>query len=113
MIAMVCMEYEPTNSDILEALQEFAGDVDGQFQEVRNEIGGLKMEMGGMNARLTRVEAAMVTKEYLKEYVDSRFSGLETKIVTKGYLDEKFGAIKGDMVRFVRAENAKILAKLS
>jgi hypothetical protein len=34
-------------------------------------------------------------------------------MVTKSYLDEKLGHLKGDLVAFVRAEDKKVIAKLT
>lgn len=58
-----------SNHEILEAIQTFAGDVDARF--------------GFVEKRLTRLEALMVTKDYL---------------------DEKLWDLRGDMVAMMRRE---------
>lgn len=64
---------ETTNEEILHAVKDFADDVQKQFDEVRT--------------RLTKVEATMVTKDYL---------------------DEKLFDLRGDFVILMRKEDAKV-----
>jgi hypothetical protein len=47
------MTKEPTNQDILDVLQAFAGSVDSRFEEI--------------NKRFEKIETTMVTKEYLDD----------------------------------------------
>lgn len=71
---------ETTNEEILHAVKDFAEHVQGQFDDVHEQLTGIK-------SRLTKVEATMVTKDYL---------------------DEKLFDLKGDLVILVRKEDAKV-----
>ena len=56
---------------------------------IKTEVTGIKIEVAEMNKRLTKVEATMVTKDYL---------------------DEKLGDLKGDIIVELRHEDKKVVA---
>jgi len=64
---------QPTNQDIIEVIQVFATHVDGRFD--------------GIEQRLTKVEATMVTKDYL---------------------DDKLADLRGDLTILMRKEDTKV-----
>ncbi|MDP2631958.1 MAG: hypothetical protein Q8P30_04315 [Candidatus Uhrbacteria bacterium] len=74
---------EVAREDILETINAFATHTETEIGGVKHSIGGLKSEIETMNKRLNRVEALMVTKDYL---------------------DEKLWNLKGDMVSMMRRE---------
>ncbi len=73
------MDKEPTNYEILEAVNKFATHTEEQFQEIKSEIGGMKSEIGGMKALM----------------------------VTKDYLDEKIFTMRGDIIAVIKQEDVK------
>jgi len=79
---VIAMEYMEDTSK--HEILEAIGLLADQVEDIRTDVSSLKSDM-------TVVKATMVTKSYL---------------------DDKLGDFKGDMVRFVRTEDAKILAKL-
>jgi uncharacterized protein YydD (DUF2326 family) len=90
---------EPTNQDILDVLQSFAGSVDARFDQV--------------DERFEQIESTMVTKDYVDkrfEQVDKRFAKIESTMVTKEYLDDKISDLRGDLVGLVRKEDDKVVA---
>lgn len=64
---------QPTNQDILDAMSEFAGKVEIRFDK--------------LEVKTTKIEATMVTKEYL---------------------DEKLADLRGDLVVLMRKEDTKL-----
>lgn len=71
------MAKEISSQEILDAIQAFAGNVDKKFEKI--------------DKRLTKVEALMVTKDYL---------------------DDKLSDLRGDLVVLLRKEDTK-LSKLT
>lgn len=72
--------HEPTNSDILEAINQFATHVEERFN--------------GVEKRLDRVESDMV---YVKSVM-----------VTKDYLDDKLADLTSDLGMLIRKEDKKV-----
>jgi hypothetical protein len=70
------MNEQPTNLEILEAIQSFATSVDDRFD--------------GLEGRVARIETTMVTKDQI------------AGMVTKDYLDEKLADLHSDIVQFVK-----------
>ena len=75
---------EPTNADILTAINEFATHTKERFQ-------GLENRMGTLETKVARIEATMVTKDYL---------------------DDKLADLRGDLVVLLRKEDTKVRALL-
>ena len=75
------MEKEVTNNEILEAMNEFANNVDKRFD-------GIDGRLDGIDKRLIKVEATMVDKDYL---------------------DSKLADLRGDIVVIVRNEDMKVM----
>ena len=78
---------EPTIYDVLEAINTYATRVDRNFQTIEGEISGIKGEISGIKGRLDKIEATMVTKDYL---------------------DEKLADLRGDLVVMMRKEDTKV-----
>ena len=74
------MEQEPTTKEILEAINNFSTRVDEQFDHVKSEIGGLKLEIGW----------------------------IKSNMVTKDFLDDKIAELKGDLIALIRKEDTKL-----
>jgi hypothetical protein len=68
--------------EMISVLHEFAHSVDQRFDEVGRDASGMKQ-------RLTRIEATMVTKDYLDDKFareGSRYGGLDLKTNEKIYV---------------------------
>ena len=74
------MAKEITNEEILNAVNDFASHVEGQFEQVDKRFDGVE-------SRLDKIEATMVTKDYL---------------------DDKLADLRGDLVVLVRKEDTKV-----
>jgi len=72
--------------EILEAISEFADQVDRRFERIESDIGSLKSEVGNLKSEIGTIKATMVTKSYL---------------------DDKLADLKGDMVSMLRKEDQK------
>lgn len=82
-------EKEPTNQEILEAINSFANHNESRLQDIETRMGGLETRMGGLEIKM---------------------SGLETRVVTKEYLDNKLADLKGDLVVLLRKEDTKVVS---
>lgn len=80
---------EPTNYEILKAVNKFATHTEQQFQVVKSEMGEMKPDIGGIKADIGKIKANMVTKDYL---------------------DDKLADLRGDLVVLMRKEDIKIRA---
>ncbi len=76
---------DTSKQDILDAIGLFAEQVDCRFDHIESEIVGMKSEIVGIKAHM----------------------------VTKSYLDDKLADLKGDMIAFIRREDAQLLAQLT
>ena len=47
------------------------------------------------------------------DHIESEIVGIKAQMVTKSYLDDKLADLKGDMIAFVRREDAQLLAQLT
>lgn len=74
------MSNEPTNREILEAINAFSTDIDKRFW--------------GIDERFDKV--------------DERLNKIESTMVTKNYLDDKLADLRGDLVVLVRKEDFKV-----
>jgi hypothetical protein len=88
-LCMKQQDTQPTTQDILEAIQDFSTHVDGQFEKVDKRFGQADNRFDGIEQRLAKVEATMVTKDYL---------------------DDKLGDLRGDLTILMRKEDTKMKA---
>ncbi len=75
---------ETKTDNILTAINDFATDTEKRFQGIENRF-------GTMETKVTRIDATMVTKDYL---------------------DDKLADLRGDLVVIVRKEDTKVSALL-
>ena len=87
---MLSTEDQPTNQEILEAINGFATSTEKQFQGLESTVSSLDTKVDSLNKRVGHLENQMVTKDYL---------------------DEKLSDLRGDLVVLVRKEDQKV-AKL-
>lgn len=80
-------ESKQTHEDILSAVNASFTAVTTEIHDIKQDIGGIKVEIMGMK------------EEFKQEMV---------KVVTKEYLDDKLSDLKGDLVGLVRKEDHKV-----
>lgn len=89
---------EPTNSEmlaeILGAMSVFSNDVDKRFVSLENRMGNLEGRVGGIEGNMQGLEP--------------RLSRIEATMVTKDYLDDKLADLRGDLVVIMRKEDKKL-----
>ncbi len=105
MIAIKYMEGE-SKQDILEAIRSFAEQVDRRFDGIDGRLDGIDGRLDGIDGRLDGIDGRL-------NGIDFEISSIKNQMVTKSYLDDKLANLKGDMIFFVRSEDAKLFAKLT
>ena len=85
---------EPTNHEILEAINTFADNVETRFDSVDH--------------RLDSVEHRLESVEHRLDSVEHRLDSVEINMVTKEYLDDKLMDLKSDLVILMRKEDHKL-----
>lgn len=112
---------EPTNSEILEAINSFASDVQKEFTVLKTDVGTLKTDVSVLKSDVStlksdvsvlKTDVATLKSDVsvLKTDVSTLktdVNRIESQMVTKSYLDEKLGNFKGDMVALIRKEDNK------
>lgn len=91
---------ETTKSEILEAINSFASDVQKEFTILKTDISEIKTDVATLKTDVAVLKTDVAT---LKGDV----TRMESQMVTKSYLDEKLGALKGDTVALIRKEDTK------
>lgn len=91
---MIAKKENPTNQDILTAINDFANYVQGRFEGIDGRFEGIDKRFEGMDKRFDRIE--------------QRLDRVEATMVTKDYLDEKLADLRGDLVVLVRKEDTKL-----
>lgn len=87
------MSEETSKNEILEAIGTFADHTEEQFTSIKTNINRLQetteKRFDGLESRVTKIEANMVTKDYL---------------------DDKLADLKGDLIVLIRKEDTKLAA---
>ncbi|MBI5654082.1 hypothetical protein HZC53_00280 [Candidatus Uhrbacteria bacterium] len=79
---------------LAETVQELSDKMDDGFEKVNSRIGGLDARVNSLDSKTTSLE--------------SRLGRIEATMVTKNYLDDKLGDLKGDMVSMMRKEDRQV-----
>jgi len=87
---------EPTNGEILDAINSFATKTEQRFQGIEGRFEGIDGRLQGIDEHFQGIE--------------QHLTRIEANMVTKSYLDEKIGDLRGDMVQLVRKEDGKVNA---
>ena len=90
------MQYDPTNQDILDAINDFASHVDGELSGLKSDVSGLKTNVSGLKSDVSCLKSDIAT--------------IKATMVTKSYLDDKLADLRGDLVSLVRKEDDKVNA---
>ena len=88
------MKKEISNSDILEAIDIFATNVDERFKGIDEKFKGIDERFNGIDERFNGI--------------DGRLDRIESQMVTKDYLDDKLADLRGDLVVLMRKEDTKL-----
>lgn len=96
-------ETEPTNSDILGAINQFATQVEERFDKIESTM-ATKTDLAAAVQRIEKIEKTMVTNDELTD----KLAAMETRLVTKSYLDDKLLDLKGDLIVIARKEDRKV-----
>jgi predicted nucleic acid-binding Zn-ribbon protein len=89
-------EKQPTTQEILDAVRQGFNDVDKRFDGVDKRFDGVDKRFDGVDKRFDGIE--------------KRLTKVEATMVTKDYLDDKLGDLKGDMTILMRKEDTKLKA---
>lgn len=81
------MSHEPTTTDILDAVQDFATSVDKQFDRVDRQFERVDKQLAEVKQDIKEIKAVMVTKDYL---------------------NEKLTDLRGDLTVLIRKEDNKV-----
>jgi len=82
------MEKDTSKDEILEAINEFSSKVDERFDKVDERFDKVDERFDNLEGRVGKIEATMVTKDYL---------------------DEKLADLRGDLVVLMRKEDTKVI----
>ncbi len=125
------MSHEPTNAEILDAVNTLSHSVDERFDrsktEVMEAVNALAHSFDGkfglidqqfkeidqrFEQRTTEILEAMNDFAHSVDgrfaLMDQRFDRIEGTMVTKDYLDDKLGDLRGDLVFLLRKEDEKL-----
>lgn len=92
------MNVEPTLSDVMEVIQDFASSVDTRFSQVDAQFAELRADVAVLKTDVAELKTDM--------------SGVKSRMVTKDYLDDKLGDLYSDLVIKMRKEDELVIAKI-
>lgn len=106
---------QPTNQDILEAVNNFATNVETRFQSLEESVGGVKTrlsgtenKLGGLENKLNGIKNTISSLETRVGGLENNMIGIQNKMVTKDYLDDKLYDLRGDLISLTRKEDEKL-----
>jgi len=102
-ISSIHMNNEPTNQDILDVLQAFAGSVDHRFESIEQRFEKIDQRFEKIDLRFNKIDQRF-------DKIESNVSTIKATMVTKEYLDDKMFDLRGDLVSLVRKEDRKLAA---
>ncbi|MBI5135350.1 hypothetical protein HZA86_03920 [Candidatus Uhrbacteria bacterium] len=92
---------EVTTTEILEAINTFATNVEREFVEIKDDIKVIKSDIVDIKSEIATMKSEMGTMK-------SEMGTMKSEMATKDYIDKIFGTVKGDMVELVRKEDTKV-----
>ncbi len=102
------MEKEITNKELYELITRFAKSTDQKFDLIAGEIvgihgkiGGIEGEIGGIKEEMRDMKGDIFEMKGELRVIDTRLSRVEALMVTKDYLDDKLSDLQGRMVQMV------------
>lgn len=94
---------EPTNHEILQAINSFADNTEARFEKLESEIFSVKSDVSSMKSDVSSMKSEMSS---MREDIDH----IQVNMVTKEYLDDKLMDLKSDLVVVMRKEDHKLNA---
>jgi predicted nucleic acid-binding Zn-ribbon protein len=77
-------------------------------KEIKEEVGGLKEEVGGLKEEVGGLKEEVGSLKEQVTGIDIRLTRVEALMVTKDYLDDKLADLKGDLTVLMRKEDTKL-----
>ena len=118
---------EPTNKDILEAVDKVAQNItdlrkstEGSTQDLQKSVNGMQGDIKGLKGDMKGLKGDMkdlqeTTEEILEAVgmfankTETRLDKIEASMVTKGYLDSRLTDLKVDLTILIRKEDNKVV----
>jgi len=94
---------EPTNQDILEAINSYATNTDRRLERIEGRLDGIDGRLDKVEGRLDGIDGRL-------DKVEGRLTRVESQMVTKEYLDDKLADLKGDILTILRKEDRRVTA---
>ncbi len=101
---------QPTNKEIIEAIQAFSTNVDGQFRDVNGQFKEVRSNLRDVDTRLYDLRNRIQIVDDRLQGVDDRLHQVENTMVTKEYLDERLFDLKADLALLTKKEDRKVTA---
>lgn len=92
---------EPTNYEILEAINSYATGTDRRLEKIEGRLDGIDGRLDGIDGRIQKIEGRLDGIEPTLAYVKSQ-------MVTKEYLDDKLADLRGDIIVMLRKEDNRL-----
>jgi predicted nucleic acid-binding Zn-ribbon protein len=101
---------EPTNNDILEAINSYATNTDRRLEKIECRLDGIDNRLDGIDNRLDGIDNRLDGIDNRLDGMNSRLMRVESQMVTKEYLDDKLADLKGDILTILRKEDRRVTA---
>ncbi len=99
---------EPTNHEILQAINSFADDTEAHFDKLESRMSSMESEMSSVKSEMSSVKSEMSSVKSEMSSVRSDIDHIQVNMVTKEYLDDKLMDLKSDLVALIRKEDHKV-----
>jgi chromosome segregation ATPase len=118
------MEQDTTKSEILQAINKFATNVEENFTEVKQDIKDIKKRVTKLETKVESIETKVKSIENKVGSLEINVGSLETKVgsldttttsiraqmVTKSYLDDKLADMYGKNITHTKQINTKVVS---
>ncbi len=99
---------EPTNQDILKAIQGLEGYAKKSQKDIKDIIDTVNAFATDTEIRLSRVESTLVNVDSRLTKIEFKVATVESTMVTKDYLDDKLANLRGDLILLARKAKKKL-----
>jgi predicted nucleic acid-binding Zn-ribbon protein len=103
-------EKDPSNQEILEAINIFADHTEKRFKNLESDMSSVKSEMSSMKSEMSSVKSDVISIKSEMSSMKSEIKSIKSQMVTKDYLDDKLADLHGDLVVLARKEDKKLLS---
>lgn len=94
-------ETQPTNAEILDAINEYASRIEGDISSLKSDVGSLKDDVGSLKGDMSSLKTDMSS-------LKSEVIAMKALMVTKDYLDDKLADLRGDILTVIRKEDRRV-----